>query len=211
LRAIYAARCKDFPMPSPAAPKASVKNLLRRFRRSRAGSAAVEFALVAPVFFALLFAIIEVAMMFFASQVLETVTQDSARVLKTGQAQTSLVCTDPASGAPAPCTPVTFHAYACTQIPGLFDCNNLYIDVESYPAFSNVVIGSQIDANGNFTSGNMQYSPGGACAIVVVRMFYQWPLFVTGLGFNISNLSGNKRLLVATAAFKNEPYGSGSC
>jgi hypothetical protein len=57
----------------------------------------------------------------------------------------------------------------------------------------------------------MQYSPGGACAIVVVRMFYQWPLFVTGLGFNISNLSGNKRLLVGTAAFKNEPYGSGSC
>jgi hypothetical protein len=42
-------------------------------------------------------------------------------------------------------------------------------------------------------------------------MFYQWPLFVTGFGFNISNLSGNKRLLVATAAFKNEPYGSGSC
>jgi hypothetical protein len=42
-------------------------------------------------------------------------------------------------------------------------------------------------------------------------MFYQWPLFVTGLGFNIANLSGNKRLLVATAAFKNEPYGGGSC
>ena len=50
----------------------------RRFRRNRRGSAAVEFALVAPVFFALLFAIIETALMFFASQVLETVTQESA-------------------------------------------------------------------------------------------------------------------------------------
>jgi len=29
---------------------------------------------------------------------------------------------------------------------------------------------------------------------------------VTGLGYNISNLSGNQRLLVATAAFQNEPY-----
>ena len=56
----------------------------------------------------------------------------------------------------------------------------------------------------------MQYSPGGAGDIVVVRLFYQWPLFVTGLGFNIANLSGNKRLLVATAAFKNEPYSNGS-
>jgi Flp pilus assembly protein TadG len=208
-----ARRCKGFPMPSSATSTArfGARSILRRFRRSRNGSAAVEFALVAPVFFALLFAIIEVAIFFFASQVLETITQDSARVLMTGQAQTSQVCVDPASGQPAPCTQATFHAYACTQIPALFDCNNLYVDVESYPAFSNVVINNQIDASSNFTAGNMQYSPGGACAIVVVRMFYQWPLFVTGFGFNISNLSGNKRLLVATAAFKNEPYGSGSC
>ena len=57
----------------PTAPKAS---MLRRFRRNRRGSAAVEFALVAPIFFGLLFAILELAMVFFASQVLETVTQD---------------------------------------------------------------------------------------------------------------------------------------
>jgi Flp pilus assembly protein TadG len=200
-------------MPSPATSNArfGAKSILRKFRHSRNGSAAVEFALVAPVFFALLFAIIEVAIFFFASQVLETITQDSARVLMTGQAQTSQVCTDPVSGAPAPCNQATFHAYACSLIPALFDCNSLYVDVESYPAFSSLVINNQIDGTGNFTAGNMQYSPGGACAIVVVRMFYQWPLFVTGLGFNISNLSGHKRLLVATAAFKNEPYGSGSC
>jgi Flp pilus assembly protein TadG len=66
---------------------AATRNALRRFRRNRRGSAAVEFALVAPLFFGLLFAIIEVALMFFASQVLETVTQDSARLVLTGQAQ----------------------------------------------------------------------------------------------------------------------------
>jgi hypothetical protein len=38
----------------------------------------------------------------------------------------------------------------------------------------------------------------------VVRLFYQWPLFVTGLGFNMG--CGNNRLLIATAAFKNEPF-----
>jgi hypothetical protein len=52
----------------------------------------------------------------------------------------------------------------------------------------------------------MGYSAGGPGDIVVVRLFYQWPLFVTGLGYNISNLTGQKRLLVATAAFKNEPF-----
>jgi Flp pilus assembly protein TadG len=200
-------RCKDFPMPSLAASKAAASNILRRFRRSRAGSAAVEFALVAPVFFALLFAIIEVALMFFASQVLETITQDSARMLMTGQGQTGQVCVDPASGALAPCTLQSFQTYACSQIPAsLFNCTGLYVDVENYPAgFSSITINNQI-SGGAFTSANMAFNPGGPGAVVVVRMFYQWPLFVTGLGFNLSNLSGNKRLLVATAAFQNEPY-----
>ena len=52
----------------------------------------------------------------------------------------------------------------------------------------------------------MQYCPGNAGDIVVVRLFYQWPLFVTGLGYNIANLTGSKRLLSATAAFRNEPF-----
>ena len=42
--------------------------------------------------------------------------------------------------------------------------------------------------------------------IVVVRLFYKWPLYVTGLGFNIANVGTNQKLLTATAAFQNEPY-----
>ena len=40
----------------------SFRNVLNRFRRNRRGSTVVEFALVAPMFFALLFAIIETAL-----------------------------------------------------------------------------------------------------------------------------------------------------
>jgi Flp pilus assembly protein TadG len=183
----------DFPMSSPAASTASVRKALRRFRRSRRGSAAVEFALVAPVFFALLFAIIETAIVFFAGQVLETITQNSARYIMTGQAQAAAF------------TATQFKTYVCNQIPALFTCGNVYVDVQSYPAFTTVAINSQIDAAKNFVN-NMQYSPGAGGDIVVVRLFYQWPMFVTGLGYNISNLAGSKRLLVATAAFRNEPF-----
>jgi Flp pilus assembly protein TadG len=186
----------DFSMPSVVST-ASVKGLWRRFRRNRRGSAAVEFALVAPVFFALLFAIIETALMFFAGQVLETINQNSARMILTGQAQTAAY------------TQSQFATYVCGQVPALFTCSNIYIDVQSYNSFQNVTINSQIDGGGNFVN-NMQYNPGGPCSIVVVRLFYQWPLFVTGLGYNISNLAGSKRLLSATAAFRNEPY-NGSC
>jgi hypothetical protein len=41
---------------------------------------------------------------------------------------------------------------------------------------------------------------------VLVRVFYPWQLFVTGLGFNISNLAGGKYLLQSAAAFRVEPY-----
>jgi Flp pilus assembly protein TadG len=191
---------------SPAAPPVSCRNALRRFGRNRRASAAVEFALVAPLFFALLFAIIETALMFFASQVLETITQSGARMISTGQAQTGQVSSCQVAGVPTACTQASFKNYICSQIPALFNCTNLYVDVESYPAFSSISLSSQIDASNNFVSNNMQYNPGGSGAIVVVRLFYPWQLFVTGLGYNISNLSNNQRLLVATAAFQNEPY-----
>src|SRR5947209_15088389 len=118
-------------MPPPIASTGFVRTALRRFRGSRRGSAAVEFALVAPIFFALLFAIIETALMFFASQVLETITQNSARVVLTGQAQSGSVTACAVSGVSSPCSQTTFKAYVCSQIPALFDCSKLYVDVVS--------------------------------------------------------------------------------
>jgi Flp pilus assembly protein TadG len=178
-------------MPPSTAPKA---NILRRFRRNRRGSAAVEFALVAPIFFAVLFAIIELALVFFASQMLETVTQDTSRLIMTGQAQN------------ASYTQASFKDAVCAKLTVMFDCvNGVSIDVQSYKAFSAVNIADPIDAGKNFVPPN-NYLPGGPGDIVVVRLFYKWPLFVTGLGFNPANIAGNKRLLTATAAFQNEPY-----
>jgi hypothetical protein len=181
-------------MSSPAGSAAAVRKALRRFRRNRRGSVAVEFSLVAPVFFALLFAIIETAMVFFAGQVLETVTQDSARTIMTGQAQDAAY------------TKAQFKTFVCGKIGVLFDCvNGIVIDVQNYPTFTNVKIVDPIDASKNFVDDS-KYCPGGAGDIVVVRLFYKWPLYVTGLGYNIANLSGSKRLLSATAAFRNEPF-----
>lgn len=178
-------------MPPATAPKT---NILRRFRRNRSGTAAVEFALVAPIFFAVLFAIIELAMIFFASQVLETVTQDTARLIMTGQAQN------------AGFTQAQFKNAVCAKLTTMFDCvNGIAIDVQSYKTFASVDISNPIDSGKNFVPPN-NYLPGAAGDIVVVRLFYKWPLYVTGLGFNPANLSGNQRLLTATAAFQNEPY-----
>jgi Flp pilus assembly protein TadG len=172
----------------------SFRNLLSRFRRNRGGSTAVEFALVMPIFFALLFAIIETALMFFASQVIETATQDSARMIMTGQAQNAAY------------TQAQFKSDVCSRITVMFDCvGGIGIDVQNYPAFSSINIVDPIDASKHFTNPN-NYNPGGPGDIVVVRLFYQWPILVTQLGYDITNLAGSKRLLSGTAAFQNEPY-----
>ena len=190
-------------MPSPAPTRFTLLAMLRRFRGSRRGSAAVEFALVAPMFFALLFAILESALMFLASQVLESASQSSARVLLTGQAQSGSVTACAVSGVSTPCSQTTFKAYVCSQIPALFDCSKLYVDVVSTNSFGALSLTSYGNSC-SFNPTGVQYNAGTAGQVVVVRLFYQWPLFVTGLGFNMG--CSNKRLLIATAAFKNEPF-----
>ena len=67
-----------------------------------------------------------------------------------------------------------------------------------------VTITYPIDGSGNFV--RTFYQPRRPRRHRRGAAFYQWPMFVTGLGYNISNLSGTKRLLTATAAFRNEPY-----
>jgi Flp pilus assembly protein TadG len=186
-------------MPSPAGSPAKTLKLLRRFRRDRRGSAAVEFALIATPFFALLFAIIETSIVFFAGQVLETGLQDSARLLYTHQAQDQGM------------TAQQFKDDLCARVAVLMTCSIVGVDVKFYPAGSAITITDPIDGGGNYDPSGFTYltPPSGSTATVVARAFYRWPLYVTGLGYNIANVNRNtsssKRLLAATAAFHVEP------
>ncbi len=174
-------------------PALSRVPLLRRFVRQQSGATTVEFALVAAPFFALLFAIIETAIVFFAGQVLETAMSDSARLIMTGQAQ--LQGMDTAS----------FKNSVCSRIYAMFDCQGaLMIDVRKYTSFSNTDLTEPVK-NGQVDK-NFQFQTGGPGDIVVVRMLYEWPVYVSLLGLNLADLSGGKRLLMSTAAFRNEPY-----
>ena len=168
----------------------------RRMLREQGGATTVEFAMVAAPFLAMVFAIMETAIVFFAGQALETAAADSARLIMTGQAQTKGY--DQAK----------FKEAVCGKIYGLFNCSGgLYVDVKSYSSFASVNTSKPIDSNGNVQTGTFGYAPGGPGDIVVVRLMYQWPVYVSLLGLNLSDTSGSKRLLMATVAFRNEPYG----
>ena len=174
--------------------------LMRRFGRRQDGAAAVEFALVAVPFLALIFAILETALVFFAGQTLEAAVADSARLIMTGQAQN------------ANYTAADFKTQVCNRIAGLFDCaGGVYVDVKSYSTFGSIS-GAQPVTNNQFDASKIGYALGGPGCIQVVSLYYKWPIYVSLLGDNLSNISGNYRLLAASAVFKNEPYSTtGGC
>jgi Flp pilus assembly protein TadG len=170
-------------------------NLARRLVHHQEGAAAVEFGLVAAPFLALVFAIIETAVVFFASQALETAGADSARLIMTGQAQMNGFDMG------------KFKDAVCARIYGVFDCaGGLHVDVKKYDSFASINTAKPIDGGGNLDTGSFGYQPGGPGDIVVVRLMYQWPVYVSLLGLNLADMSGGKRLLVSTHAFRNEPY-----
>jgi Flp pilus assembly protein TadG len=179
---------------------------VRRFVRRQGGSVAVEFGLILLPFAVMMFAIMETAMVFFAQQTLETAVADSARLIMTGQAQ---------NGA---WQPADFKRQVCARIYGLFTCDpsafvssstapNVYVNVQTYATFGGISYTPPLDGQGRLDPSGFGYNTGGPGAIVVVQLFYQWPIFVSLMNLsNLSNMAGNNRLLVATAAFRNEPY-----
>ena len=166
--------------------------ILGRFLRNRSGATAVEFALVALPFFALIYAILETGLVFFAQEVLQTAVTQASRSIMTGQAQTQNI------------SATTFQQSVCTQATSLFTCGNVYVNVQKFSSFTSATMLNPLN-NGNFNTA-MNYNTGGPGDIVVVQVFYQWPVFLGPLGFNLTNMNGNYRLLQATAVFRNEPY-----
>lgn len=182
------------PTRSPAVHR--VRRFAARFARGRRGAAAVEFALVSIPFFALLFGIIEIGLIFFVSTTLENATNEAAREIRTGQLQT-------AGGA----TASSFKTLVCNQLAWLSaNCtSNLSIDVRTFASFQNINQPSPI-TNGSINQANLLFQMGGPGDIVLVRSFYQWTVLAPLLDQIGTPLSGGQTLLTATAAFRNEPY-----
>jgi len=176
--------------------------LARGLWRRQDGAAAVEFALIATPFLALIFAIIESALVFFAGQSLETTVAAASRQIMTGQAMTTAQHT----GGTIPWSAADFKSAVCAQLSTMFDCSKLYVSAQTYTDFASANTSTPVQ-NGQVTVdyNNLPFNTGGPGSIVVVQLYYQWPIYVSLLSNNLANV-GTDRLLVATSVFMNEPY-----
>jgi Flp pilus assembly protein TadG len=180
-----------------------VARAVGRFIRNSKGTTAIEFSFVALPFFALMFAILETALTFFAQNFFEDSLARVARQVRTGQAQK-------VSGMNAD----AFKTLFCARLAPMFNCpGGVTLDIRTYSSFQDVndnglttpTIQSGID-QGNLDTTNTQFVPGGGGDIVVVRAYYSWPVFVNRLGNNLVTMPNGTHLIVATAAFRNEPF-----
>lgn len=159
------------------------------------GAAIIEFALCASAFLGLLIGILQIAIVFFAQQGLQTSAESVARKILTGQV-------------PASMTKDQFRTQACAQLPVFMKCDNLYIDVRQASSFSAADTGKvalTYDASGN-VNNSFAYNPGSPGSIVVLRLFYRWPMGTAPLGLKLSNQLDGSRLIYSTMVFKSESY-----
>lgn len=173
------------------------QRFLTRFRKARSGATAVEFAFVALPFLALLFAVLELGMVFMVSTTLQNAADSAARKIRTGELQAG----SPSAG--------SFKTSVCDEMAWLgSDClSHLTVDVRTFTDFSSIEATSPV-TDGAIDETKTQFQPGNAEDIVLVRVYYTWTLFTPLLNTGLDTLADGKRLITATVTFRNEPWAS---
>jgi Flp pilus assembly protein TadG len=177
------------------------RNRFGAFIRDSKGATAVEFAMIATPFLAIIAALFQTFLVFFAQSVLENAVRQSSRQILTGQVQTQDASLSQTAAMAA------FHQTVCNNAAVLFTCAGLMVDVRVANNWSSANTGMPAltyDSNGNVTN-TWQFNPGNAGDVVVVRVMYLWPVFFGRIAFNMANQANGSREIMASAAFQNEP------
>lgn len=166
------------------------------FRTDVRGATLIEFAILAPIFIALLLAIFQVAMVLFAQQMMQTAAEDGGRLIAVGAPQKARQ------------TEANYRTAVCGQLPGFIKCANLVIDVRSANTLADLKAATPapgVDAAGQITPASV-YAPGGPGTYNNIRLMYLWNVTAVPPTFNISDVGRGKKLMLATMIVKVEPY-----
>ena len=179
-------------------------------RRRQRGSTAVEFALVAPLFFALIFSILEAGWFFFVNSAVEQANATAARLIRTGQAQNAV----DADGNPV-YSKDAFFGEICRVVSIFGDCNDtLTVDVSRFASFdalaadiSDPVCRDQDDP----TIQGTQFSEsdyGSQNEIIRVRVCFLYKPVNPALGIKMPTNAHGFKEIVSLSIFRNEPFES---
>jgi Flp pilus assembly protein TadG len=173
----------------------------RGLARDERGATLVEFGLLAPFFFAIVGAILETSVVFLSGQILDSAVQDVSRLVRTGQAQGTIS------------SAADFRTRICDRLYGLFpNCiDKLHVEVETIANFNSASISAPVDWTAEDCvapcwTRDESYTGGAGSSIMLVQVYYKWPLMLNMFDVSMSNLPTGERLLGASTVFRNEPF-----
>lgn len=170
------------------------------FLSDRSGTAAIEFAFVAGPFLFMIFAVIELALIFLLSTSLDAASDQVSRRVRTGQFQTANMSADDFEN--ELCAKMTWLANNCKA--------SLSVDMRTYTSYTQVTREEPTKTeNGKttFDDSKIQFVANPAPeTVVVVRSYYRWPLITPMLNQALAKLDGGVALVSATQTFRTEPY-----
>lgn len=184
---------------SSAIARAFHRSAKRMRARRISGSAALEFAMIAPVLFLFIFGTIETGVIFFAQTMLQNATADTARQIRTGQLSGTLTASQ-----------ITTNV--CSEVDGLItDClTGLQVDLRAFTSFTGASYPSVSNADGSVNTSALTVQTTSDCAIVLLRTFYAWKIMTPLMKPFLQTGSTGTSVLTSSAAFRTEPYTSSS-
>jgi Flp pilus assembly protein TadG len=174
----------------------------RLSRRGRAlasgerGSAAIEFALVFPVFIAVVLATLQAASIFLVKAFFESAAEQAARVVLTNQTETL--------------TAAQFQTEVCNQLTALFNCSQVIVELEPLPAGTTNLSSllPTFNANGTLVGSppiDVGAKAGASGTDMLLVVMYPWPVYGGPLGLNFADLGPGQMLMSSTQVFRIEP------
>lgn len=169
-----------------------MRNRLKLFKDD-SGVTAIEFALIAPVMFLIIFAIVEVGLMYLTDAVLQgsmALSKDDIKKLAVqGNADPTAAMRDVLND----------------RSGGFLNTSSIGVGITSYATFAD--IGQQECVNGAVPpacSTGVQQGPGTSGSIIIFTASYPWLLFTPMMKHIFDNTNGVVNL-TSSIIFRNEP------
>ena len=204
---------------------ALIKRFWTPFLHDRRGATAVEFSLISVPFLGLLFAIFQTAYLFMTQQAIDAAAMNAGRNIMTGQTMTTGI-TDATSFKNAVICPGSSNTTGWS-LPDYLSCSNLIVDVQPSGATgsSSSWSGGVNTSPTQMLAGNTKFCIGQSGDIVIVRLLYPVPAYLSimtmsssiasgGLGqstagqqsYTNSGVTQMVYPIMGISAFKNEPF-----